>query len=129
MALGRVSALRHQVQLQAIFGLQIDHQPVGCGVWRCGRGAVNRVRRRTKIYLDVRVMGCHTFARTDVKRHARPTPVGNFCAQGHKSFGGAAGLDAFFMQVRWCVLAVKPTSGVLAPHHIARQTVGCPGLE
>ena len=120
-----VGALRQQVQLQPVFGLQVDDQPVG----RARRRAENRVRCRPEVDHDACIPRRQAFAGAYVKRHAGPAPVGDFSAQGHKGFGLAVGRYAGLVRVRRHRCAVAAAADVLAAHHVLLQGLWGPGFE
>ena len=85
------------MQLQAILGLKIDHQTVT----HAALVAENGVGCGTEVDLDVCIPAGHTLAGTDVKRDTRPSPVVDFCTQGHKGFGVAMWVDTHLFAVTW----------------------------
>ena len=113
------------MQLQAILGLQVDHQAVG----HAHGGVENGVRCRAKVHHDAGVTASQAFAGADVKRHTGPAPVGNFRAQGDKGFGVALRADTGLLPIAWHLVAINRAGRVLAPHHVLRQRFLRPGLE
>ena len=113
------------MQLQAVLGLQVDHQTVGQIAVRAKDG----VRCRAKIDDDARIAPGQAFAGADVERHARPAPVGNFGAQRDKGFGVAMRVDASFFAVTGHFDTAAGATGILAAHHVLRQRLLCPGFE
>ena len=75
-----------QVQLEAVFGLQLDHQLVGAVAAR-----EDRVRRRPEVDDDLRVARRQALAGAQVERHAGPAPVLHLGAQRDEGLGAAAG--------------------------------------
>ena len=118
-------ALGQQVQLQPVLGLQVDHQAVGSA----RRGLENRVGHGPEVDHDMGIAAGQAFAGADEKWHARPAPVGNFGAQGHKGLCGAARGNAAFLQITRNGLALARAGGILPPHHMLADGVGAPGLE
>ena len=118
-------ALRQQVQLQPVLGLQVDHQLVRA----VGRGVEDGVWRGPEVDHDARVAPRQSLAGADVKRHAGPAPVGDLGAQGHKSFGLALRVHTRLFAVPGHCGATGCAFAVLPAHHIAGQRLRCPGFK
>ena len=118
-------SLRQQMQLQAVFGLQVDDQLVGTA----GRGVENGMRCGTEVHHDAGITSGQALAGTDVKRHPGPAPVGNLGAQGNKGFGLAMGTHPGLFTIARNCDATRRSLAVLAAHHVAGQAVRGPGLE
>src|SRR5512140_1531997 len=118
-------SLRQQMQLQAVPGLQVDHEAVG-GVHRRMK---YRMRRRPEIHHDSRIAACQALAGADVERHAGPAPVGDLGAHGHECLRRAARADTRFFAVARHRLAGDRAAGVLPANHVLAQCFPRPGLE
>ena len=93
------------------------------------RALEDLVRGLTEVDFDVRLARGHAFAGTDVKRHASPTPVGNFGAQCDKGFGVARRVDALLIPVSGYGVAIHIACCILAADHVLAQCFGGPALE
>jgi hypothetical protein len=112
------------VQLQAVLGLQLDHQLVGQG-----GGREDGVRHLAEVDHDLRVARGQPLAGAQVEGHAGPAPVLHLGAQGHEGLAAAAGRDLHLVQVARHRLAGHAAGLVLAAQHIARHALGREGLE
>ena len=103
----------------------MDHQLVGA----VGRGVEDGVRRGPEVDHDARITPGQALAGADVKRHAGPAPVGDFGAQGHKSFGMAVRVHTRLFAVAGHGGAPGCAFAVLPADHIAGQRLRRPGFE
>ena len=120
----RTALGREQLQLESVFWLQLDDEPVRlvCA-WK------DRVRYRAEIDDDLRIAAGQPFTGTQVERHAGPAPVLHLGAQCDKSFAGAVRRYLGFIKVAADWLSVDRAGPVLAAHHIACNAFGGEGFQ